>query len=1125
MPGGQPAGQYARIVGSTSGFNNFTVGDVVLVKNTTSNDGIYTVNEITNDGTNSYMGLSGPQITDETDESDVDILPISLGGNKLIALGDEDSGLISVWSYNESSNASSGTISESPSIGTSGWSSSAIAPVIGGAVSQFVFTPGQSALRVCDSNLSNNALIKHFSYFNTTQFRSADRIGNKYSVKNGTGAFIGWQEHDNNLSKPVAGRLIGMPDNDEGASDQNPALPHNKEFYGIAENGTTVNIDGHLRRSLNVITSSEIGSYATDGDDNQCKLISVENKDPTSSQQFLKLLPSSLAKVPIGAVIGVSDENGIVDNGTTFQAERMLVRNIDADTNRIYVYRNYGTSVAATIDISANPYLVQYGCGFNYKVSAIPDQGSYPEGTYEFAQSFVYDGNQESLLRTRADFFSTGPQIEAVGNFSKLKIWVGAFGPYPARVTGGRIYIREVDSDSTWALLVDIDLEQGCRTSMDGEFTDWASPAGLSDSDSIPKGCFYSGSQNNPLISTALQLDKYRDINNYYPDIKRNSIGIMGESYQCSTVGGERAWYGNVKLKQRSGSLELFGDRVMYSEYRKYDVIPHLNYFVASEGDAEDIIELKYFANKIFVFKSQSLHIWNVSNGEPGNWFPEQTLKNGGVEHPCSVVDTPYGLVWANRTGCYYYDGRQLHDLTEQKIRDTENSYHGASLPPSWDSFVQSNIYNVNPLVVYSPKDKQVYIMKDPTEGGGSEHLCYIYNFLTKAWTFNNSIFSDGVGYTNPIIDWNNNAVVAYDSSIDTGLNIGTAFDKDEIITATIDQRFTGGADSNWVEYSPSTTLSTYTDIDTSGGSNRLTIRGTSGTTAEGAELPTGNMGTRIASNTYRIDAKLAHAGSDGDMEGVTFSFELGGKVVDIGEINTVIENYTADIDITSATGNLRIYNSADNTTAWYIYAVSVKCITLDLDATAATKIMVGDRLKVDSEEFLVLEVNTDKVTVETAYNSTTAADHSATTDVYAQKANFQQISPASVDNAYPSFITKDFDFDEPGRVKKIYKIYITYMNSSSNVVTNKMKVAADGNTTWAQTSIATPHSGSTFALTGVFASSQSSWNVAIFTFDNPFPCQSISLLFNDAGDSPTASGISINDISFEYRTIHKRVS
>ena len=122
---------------------------------------------------------------------------------------------------------------------------------------------------------------------------------------------------------------------------------------------------------------------------------------------------------------------------------------------------------------------------------------------------------------------------------------------------------------------------------MDGEFTMWATGTL---NDNIPDDCFYSGTTSEPLISKSLQLDTYADINNYYPNIKRNSIGSLGESYQCSTVGGERAWYGNVVLKQRSGSLERYGDRIMYSEYRKYDVVPHLNYFTASEGDAEDVL-------------------------------------------------------------------------------------------------------------------------------------------------------------------------------------------------------------------------------------------------------------------------------------------------------------------------------------------------------------------------------------------------------------------------------------------------------------------------------------------------------------------------------------------------------
>ena len=1112
MPSGVPAGQYARVDGSTTAFSNFTVGDVVSVQNTSKNDGIYTVNFITNDGVNSYLGLSGTQITQETDQTDVDIIPITVGGNRLIALGDEDSGFVHIWSYSESSNSSSGTYLQSPLTGTSGWSTNSIAPVINGSSSKFIFTPGQSALRVCDSNVNNNSLIKHFSYFNTTQFRTADRDSNKYSTQNGTGVFVGWQEHDNFLAKPVMGRLF--------TNAEELDVNHNvKEFYGIAEDGEVTSLDGHLRRSLNnVLRLGENGSYRTSGD-NRCRLYTLENKDPVASQQFLKLHSSSLAKIPVGAVIGTCTENGDVDNGSTFQAERMLVRNIDVETNRMYVYRGYGSSAAATIDISVNENLVQYGCGFNYKINnGAENTGNYTSGKYEFAQSFVYDNNQESLLRTRTDFIGTLTQTIDVNPFSQLKIQVGAFGPYPARVTGGRIYTREVNS-SAWSLLVDINLEEGCRTSMDGEFTMWATGTIY---DNIPNDCFYSGTITNPLISKELQLDTYADINNYYPNIKRNSIGSLGESYQCSTVGGERAWYGNVVLKQRGGSLERYGDRIMYSEYRRYDVVPHLNYFTASEGDAEDVVELKYFANKIFVFKSKSLHIWNVSNNEAGNWFPEQTLKNGGIQHPCSVVDTPYGLVWANRSGCYYYDGKQLHNLTEQKIRSTENSYHGATVPPSWESFVEADNKKVNPMVIYSPKDKQIYILKDPTGGGGSEHLCYIYNFLTKSWSFNDSIFSDNREYTNPIIDWNDNAVVAYTGTADTGLNIGTAFDKDEVITNVLDRAFTGAVNSNWVEYSPSTTLATYTDIDTSGSSPRITIRGTSGTTAEGAELASSNMGTRIANNTYRVTARLAHAGSDGDMDDAPIIFELGGVAVEVGEISTTESEYTADIEITSATGNLRIYTLANNTATWYIYTVAIRCISLDLNATAANVIMVGDRLKVESEAMLVTEVNTDKVTVETAYNGTTAADHAADVSVNSNRAIFQQLSPSSIATGAPAFITKDYDFDEPSFVKKVYKIYITYANSAGSDLVNKIKVAADGNTTFAQTSISTPHSASTYVLTGTFSASQSSWNVAVFSFDSPFPCQSIALYFNDGG---VANGISINDISFEYRTIHKRVS
>tara|TARA_R110002020_G_scaffold107725_3_gene250028 strand:- start:786 stop:4253 length:3468 start_codon:yes stop_codon:yes gene_type:complete len=1152
-----PVGQYVKKESTVSGFSNFTVGDTVIVKNTTSNNGIYTVNAITNDGSHSYMGLTGSQITEELDETDVEITPVGTTGDKLIALGDEDSGTINVWSYNTST-STTGTILESgtPSVdaGTSGWSANAISPVMSGSTAQFVFTPGQSALRVCDANDSNTSIVKHYKFYNTTQFRSSGVSSTTY----GTGSFLGWQESDNTLAKPTSGGLlkgVGVGGVDGGDNSLVEFRPQKTEFYGFSSVAATAgesqpqSTDYHLCRSLNLITSGDFGIYET-GNDNNCQLKSNEIKDPTATQTYLKLTENSISKIPTGAVIGLSSLDGRVDEGVTFNAERMFVRNIDIDNHRIFVYRGYGITDSATLDISDTPYLVQYGCGFNFTIRYDHRDGGgfYQAGTYEFAQSFVYDDGQESLLRTKKDMANTSTITELVipedKDNLKLSIRIGAFGPYPSRVIGGRIYIRESGATDSWSLLADINLEKGARTSLTASYIEWEKVSGTdSDGDAdehrwasgnVPNDCFYVGSLDKRLISKQPSLYTYENINNYYPDIARNSIGYIGESYKCSTVGGERAWYGNVKIRDKSsGTITRFGDRVMFSEYRKYDVILATNYINVSEGDADDIIQVKFFTNKLFIFKSNSVHIWNVSQPEPSNWFPEQTIKNGGLQHPASALDTPYGIVWANRNGCFYHDGKKVIDLTEQKIRDTENSYHGATLPPSWESFIQSSVYTVNPLMIYAPKEKQIYIMKDPTEGGGSENLCYIYNFLTKSWSFNDSIFTDGESYTNPIIDWNDNVVLAHESILDTGIDLDSNFpDNDtDIISSTDNIRFTGGS-TNWDDYHPDGTAPAFSH---STANNRLELDHTSTSgNKEGAQLATGNMETRTAGSYYRVIINMHHAGSAGDnIEKVMFTIEFLGTTVDIGTITNIATEYTLDIQCTSATGAIIIYqDGSDGTgtaveTGWYINEVSVKNITLDTNNTSAgEKIMVGDRLKAGTsagdEEFFVKLVDSDKIVTEPGYNSTSKVAHSSGMSIYSYKAVFKQLSPSSVSTAAPSFITKDYDFDDPSRVKKIYKIYITYLNSSGSAMSNKIKVAADGNTTFSQGSISTPHSASTFALTGSFLGSKSYWDVAVYTFDNPFPCQSIALYYNTTG---TANGVSINDISFEYRTLHKRIS
>ena len=1090
---GKPSSQYMRIAGTGFTSAGLSVGSVILVQDSAVNNGLYTINIITSDSIYEYAGLSGNAITKELNSATIEITQISLGGNKILCLGDEDNGVVKIWSYNNCID-SDGTVLAAPNVGTSGWSNNAAKPLIHGSNAKYIFTPGQSAIRICDTNIANSSLIKHFSYIAKMNF--SDREG---------GMYAGFYEHGNTLTKPSTGGYLNKPEDE-------------KEAYGIDEDGAgTIAVDFHLRRSLGETSGSNYSSNQSDF----CEIAERSWTDITTSETRITMQDNiDLAKVPLDAVIGLSNyskindfvteritttndrtfagasnwtntggthpfnsydeetagvldvtpdddgsnrQNAILDgayweagmnvgfkyvlsytltitsyskgtlsvglantshalqtvntytadtasatrtlefvyDGTTddaeiiidaatstvlravfdnfslkelvqFQDERMLVRSIDKEENLIDVYRGYAGTTAAAIDDEVYRYLVEYGCGFNFNVTAgATKTGGYTEDTYEFAQSFIYDGNQESLLRTREDLPSASATntlaVAEASNLCSLTISVYTFGPYNGRVTGGRLYIREKDSNETWSLLVDIDLIKGCRTGIDGQFKPWTNASGTDD---IPNGCFYVKN----LVSNNLQSDKYQDMNNYYPEIRRNSIGYPGESYQASITGGERAWVGNVKLLQDIGTVERFGDRVMYSEFGRYDVFPDLNYFTASKGDAEDITALQYFGDRLLIFKNRTLHIWNVASSEPFNWLPERTVQFGGVEHHYSVSSTPYGIVWANRTGCYFYDGEQVVDLTENKIRDVQNAYHGSSYPPSWETFIKAADFTEKPMVMYSPKEKQIYILKDVT-GGSNGNECYIYNFLTKGWVYNTSMFAASTEYTNSFVDWNGNLVVAQDthsSSTSTTALIYASGYADDLdgsnanysITELITDTATAGASGydnvtfalggqQWVEYSPTTTMTTSPGFSAT--NDRLEIQGTASTIGakEGVELGLAKITTTsiTSGRFYTIKANLK---ANASMDGIPFFFEFYNSSIPIGEITTTNLEYSATILASSVdtpgAGNLRIYKK-DSTSGsdagsqiWYIDSVSIKDASFLLNND--DKFNVGDFIK-----------------------------------------------------------------------------------------------------------------------------------------------------------------------------------
>ena len=100
--------------------------------------------------------------------------------------------------------------------------------------------------------------------------------------------------------------------------------------------------------------------------------------------------------------------------------------------------------------------------------------------------------------------------------------------------------------------------------------------------------------------------------------------------------------------------------------------------------------------------------------------------------------------------------------------------------------------------------------------------------------------------------------------------------------------------------------------------------------------------------------------------------------------------------------------------------------------------------------------------------------------------------------------MTKDIDFGDPSRIKKIYNIYISYKSNTTSVT---MKYVLD-------------NTGSTQDITNVSFASTDSYKIAKASFSTPVQCQSIRIWLRG-----NFREFEINDISIDYRPIYRKVS
>ncbi len=697
-----------------------------------------------------YYCLKGGDIVNESSGStDPTILVVRAPGDKLIALGDVDSANgIDVWS----TNATTDYAGTSPA-SADGWEAAAINPTLNGNDAKYIYHYVDNALRVCNINEQNQSTIKWYGYIQRQQFNSNTGL-----------IFAEWQEHRNNLAGPqLSGSFT--------------------EVYGTTSHDNTT-ASNYYQNNRGVARPKRAGNDADlSGTVNDLKLQGAHNSSTTSfTFQNNNDTKDILDQAISGEVITIDEALG------TYPLEFLFCKKESGTAGNAITYsRSYGGALVGTAPDSYSDNdtpILERGLGFNLGITDGTADGDWAEGTYEFYQSFIYDGNQESLpfqMGNGAATTSLAAFTHASDGATSLRVSVYADLGYSGRITGGRIYTRLQDTDDDLILLADIDIVKGVRTSLDGDHSSWSYQSG--------KGYYSVGSATGN--SSRPNLDTYTTINGFSPDVNFVAIGGSGEIYKASLVANRRTFIANVKIKTMSGELEKHGDRIMYSEIGKFDTFLEHNFIDVSKGDYGEYVALESYADRLLAFKNNLVHIINIASPSTSGWYLEDTLKYIGVNFPFNVTKTNRGIAWVSDNGCYFYDGQSTRNLVDRKLAISETSYSTTSDSITWNDWYRGTAHYKDVMLGYDAISNSLIMMRSPDNSSNNSEQAWIYDFDTNAWIYDNQIFTDSGTYTNFITDWNKNLTLGFQNSNDVQfkkyLPVQIAKENQRFITRDID--------------------------------------------------------------------------------------------------------------------------------------------------------------------------------------------------------------------------------------------------------------------------------------------------------------------------------------------------
>tara|TARA_Y100000310_G_scaffold287433_1_gene312351 strand:- start:209 stop:2791 length:2583 start_codon:yes stop_codon:yes gene_type:complete len=353
-------------------------------------------------------------------------------------------------------------------------------------------------------------------------------------------------------------------------------------------------------------------------------------------------------------------------------------------------------------------------------------------GTYNFYVSWLFDNGCETGLSWLGTDAPANEGLEL--NISFMHTAQDPLGG-DIRIEGARIYFKKV-GDRERFLLAELSLIDGIRGALDSTFTPIEETA-------TNRWGLKENGDDNLIFDAPPEVYTYASLNGYYanevytqsPDVGAYPPSRLTLRYKTAVVGQNGiVFIGNVEFNKK-----VISDGMMFSMPGKPGVFPRYNLFDSPSSDGSPITALASFRDTILQFKENAMYVINVSN--PAQFYAQASFRNCGVSNPCQVFTAPFGVIFANRNGCFIYDGQKVISLTNGKFNIGD-----------WgitEAIAIGDDTASLPSVGYDPRSQTIIVLKNIGHDTTADAQdAWAYNMVTQSWSTSSNFIDNADGDT-----------------------------------------------------------------------------------------------------------------------------------------------------------------------------------------------------------------------------------------------------------------------------------------------------------------------------------------------------------------------------------------